>query len=57
MFSLQATLIPGIGIEVFAGVRIGALLYGELEIIAEVFNTKFPITAEIWFSKFPMDIA
>ncbi|XP_022103294.1 uncharacterized protein LOC110986022 [Acanthaster planci] len=58
LVSMKATggITPMVGAYVKGGVSIGFVLYGELELIADVLHTKFPTVAEILFSKFPLDV-
>ena len=54
--SLQGGIIPMVGSYVTARVTVGFILYGELELKADVLHTSFPTTAELIFSKFPLDV-
>ncbi|XP_033637389.1 uncharacterized protein LOC117298318 isoform X2 [Asterias rubens] len=49
-------ITPMVGCYVSASVSIGFILYGELELKADVLHTSFPTTAELIFSKFPLDV-
>ncbi|XP_033637723.1 uncharacterized protein LOC117298529 [Asterias rubens] len=49
-------IIPMVGSYVTARVTVGFILYGELELKADVLHTSFPTTAELIFSKFPLDV-
>ena len=53
---LQGGITPTVGCYVRASVSIGFILYGELELSADVLHTSFPTVAEITFSKFPLDV-
>ena len=52
----QGGITPMVGCYVSASVSIGFILYGELELKADVLHTSFPTTAELIFSKFPLDV-
>ncbi|XP_038062441.1 uncharacterized protein LOC119732930 [Patiria miniata] len=52
----QAGITPMVGAYAQAGVSVGFILYGELQLIADMLHTSFPTVAEILFSKFPLDV-
>ncbi len=54
---LQGTVTPRVGASVNAGASLClALICGVLELEAGILNLQFPTTAEIGFSKFPLDV-
>ncbi|XP_019616821.1 PREDICTED: uncharacterized protein LOC109464310 [Branchiostoma belcheri] len=54
--NVQGGIIPYLGVQVYGELGVGALLYAKLRLEGDIMETKFPITAEIRFSKFPMDV-
>ncbi|XP_072033446.1 LOW QUALITY PROTEIN: uncharacterized protein [Amphiura filiformis] len=53
----EGTVTPKAGAFLKAGARVCiAILCGELELNAAILNVQFPTTAEIGFSKFPLDV-
>ncbi|XP_071798137.1 uncharacterized protein [Asterias amurensis] len=47
---------PMVGCSVTGYVSVGFILYGELELKADVLHTSFPTVAELLFAKFPLDV-
>ena len=45
-----------VGAYAVARVSIGFILYGEMELKADILHTSFPTKAEILFAKFPLDV-
>ncbi|XP_022102001.1 uncharacterized protein LOC110985344 [Acanthaster planci] len=58
LVSMRATggAVPSVGAYARATVAICYGLCGEMELTAEMLRTSFPTTAEIFFSKFPLDV-
>ncbi|XP_052806221.1 uncharacterized protein LOC128235438 [Mya arenaria] len=54
--SAGATLLPYAGLSTFFEAGIGFILYGKLRLEGQICNIDFPSTAEIGFSKFPLDV-
>lgn len=44
------------GVSAYGEMGIGFLLYGKLKLVGQIMDTGFPTTAEITFSKFPLDV-
>lgn len=44
------------GVTAHGELGIGFLLYGKLKLVGQILDTGFPTTAEITFSKFPLDV-
>ncbi|XP_048250793.1 uncharacterized protein LOC124111176 [Haliotis rufescens] len=51
------TVIPYANAHVYGEIGIGAVLYGKLRLDGYIMTVAFPSTAEIGFSKFPLDLA
>ncbi|CAH1242180.1 Hypp6488 [Branchiostoma lanceolatum] len=54
--NVQGGITPYLGVQVYGELGVGALLYAKLRLEGDIMETRFPITAEIRFSKFPMDV-
>lgn len=44
------------GVSAYGELGIGFLLYGKLKLVGQIMDTGFPTTAEVTFSKFPLDV-
>lgn len=44
------------GLVVWGELGIGFALYGKLRLVGYILDTGFPITAEVAFTKFPIDV-
>lgn len=44
------------GVSVYGEMGIGFLLEASLKLVGQILDTGFPTTAEITFSKFPLDV-
>ncbi|KAK3612537.1 hypothetical protein CHS0354_024514 [Potamilus streckersoni] len=53
----EAKVVPYGGLKVWGEVGIGFLLYGKLQIVGYIMDTRFPTTADIIFNKFPLNVA
>ena len=53
----SASVIPSGGLTAFgsAGLCLGPLCI-ELNLVGQIMNVQFPTTAEVGFSKFPLDV-
>jgi hypothetical protein len=49
--------IPFVGVNIYGEMGIGFLLYGKLRFEGSICELRFPSYAEIYFNKFPMDVA
>ncbi|KAL3873866.1 hypothetical protein ACJMK2_036950, partial [Sinanodonta woodiana] len=52
----QAVLTPYGGAMVYGEVGVGFILYAKLQLVGYIMDLRFPNTAEIGFSKFPLDV-
>ena len=56
-FLLQAKITPLIGSSAFGALGVNLLLFkAELRLTAYVLTTSFPTRADVYFSKFPLDV-
>lgn len=44
------------GLMVWGELGIGFALYGKLRLVGYIMDTGFPVTAEVTFNKFPLDV-
>lgn len=55
--SFQATLIPWAGAKAWGGVYVQFFLFkAGIRLTGYLLETRFPITAEITYNKFPLDV-
>ncbi|KAK3612527.1 hypothetical protein CHS0354_024500 [Potamilus streckersoni] len=52
----EANVVPYGGLKAWGEIGVGFLLYGKLQLIGHIMDTRFPTIADIIFSKFPLNV-